>query len=597
MPLETIGIRMKNGRDQLYGIVYSESCDFELMQDAVGAADIQILEYAYRSGGIQVARAIGILVWVTSLLILLSVSLQVCFAEEKSKPIVDIRFDAPYRQIEASDGDEWAPTWGRDDLLYTGSNDGTSFGGIASNAVAFGQLEGSDPYHLKGTTLSGMEDYREPKVVSFENASWRNLESYEVSGVRYRFVSCGAATESASCIATSSDAGHTWKTNAGRRQLVYWGPNSSLASFIVFRSSELSSMDGSGRFVYAASYVGVVNGKDSYILGRVPREKIQDVNAADWSFAQADGSWKNLQGASPQENIMDEVGPDGANWKFTNAYSVDGILYAFITRCHYPWQAGDPKHRHIFQDSSVIKSLDRGRTWTRPASANRSAPMFPGQRFGAPYFVWYGKDGAAAVDNADRYVYAVSNDGHFEAGDNYVLGRVDKNRLPELSAADWSFYNKGDGMNDNSWVANVSDAAPILADPDQSGMTGVTYIPSLRRYVMVSWHYTHLSFETAIIKRDLSTVLEFFEAPQPWGPWTRFKSLGTGRFGWYAPVIGQRFQTSISATTASGFLYAAGFTAGQEGGLDPTFYKLNYLPITLSTTSLERPNLVSVDAR
>ena len=66
--------------------------------------------------------------------------------------------------------------------------------------------------------------------------------------------------------------------------------------------------------------------------------------------------------------------------------------------------------------------------------------MFPGMRFGAPYFVWYGKNGAASVHNADRYVYAVANNGHFEDGDDYILGRVLKSKLPNLNAADWQFY-------------------------------------------------------------------------------------------------------------------------------------------------------------
>jgi hypothetical protein len=36
--------------------------------------------------------------------------------------------------------------------------------------------------------------------------------------------------------------------------------------------------------------------------------------------------------------------------------------------------------------------------------------MFPGMRFATPFFIHYGKEYAAAtVDNADRYVYATSN--------------------------------------------------------------------------------------------------------------------------------------------------------------------------------------------
>ena len=56
------------------------------------------------------------------------------------QPIVDIRFDAPHSQVGNSIGDEWAPTWADDDNLYTGNDDGSSFGGIPSRSVAFGKL-------------------------------------------------------------------------------------------------------------------------------------------------------------------------------------------------------------------------------------------------------------------------------------------------------------------------------------------------------------------------------------------------------------------------------------------------------------------------
>jgi hypothetical protein len=269
----------------------------------------------------------------------------------------------------------------------------------------------------------------------------------------------------------------------------------------------------------------------------------------------------------------------------------------FVTRCHYPWQSGDPKHRHVFRDSSIIKSTDDGRTWTRAAEENYSKPMFPGKRFGTPYFVWYGKDGAATVDNADKYVYAVSNNGHFEAGDDYALGRVLRARLPELSAVDWSFYKTGDGMEDGNWTPNLAAAGPILTQPEQCSMTGMTYIEGLQRYVMVVWHYSQISFETAILKKDLSTVLDFFEAPKPWGPWTKVQSFNTGPLGWYTPIIGQRFQVAVNATTVTAFLYATGFLSNAEGGLDPALYKLNYMPITLSTQPLQQKDPAFVGGR
>ncbi|HWY76159.1 MAG TPA: DUF4185 domain-containing protein [Verrucomicrobiae bacterium] len=346
-----------------------------------------------------------------------------------SRPIVDIRFNANYSQITNSHGDEWAPTWADDGNLYTGNDDGSSFGGIGDRSVAFGKLTGEDPNALAGTTISDMDGY----------------------------------------------------------------------------------------------------------------------------------------GQEPQR-------PDGGNWKTMNSYCVDGVLYMFVTRCLYPEQSGDAHHRHVFKNSSVIKSTDKGKTWTRTAGENYEHPMFPGVRFGAPYFVWYGKDGAAPVDNANRYVYAVANNGHFEDGDDYILGRVPKSKLPNLNPADWQFYTGGNGMSSRHWNNKIEKATPILQDPLNCSMTGMTYIPGLGRYVMVVWHYT-----TYDLRTDPRTIDNYYEAPKPWGPWTKFKSVDSGDLGWYVPIIGQKFQSVKSPTEVDAILYPTG------NYQNPKLYRLDYIPVTLST--------------
>jgi hypothetical protein len=349
-----------------------------------------------------------------------------------AKPIVDIRFDSNYLQIANSVGDEWAPTWADDGNLYSGNDDGSSFGGIAGRSVAFGKLAGDDPYHLAGTTVSDMAGY-------------------------------GA--------------------------------------------TDLKS--------------------------------------------------------------------DHANWKTMNSYCVDGVLYMFVTRCLYPEQSGDSKNRHVFKNSSIIKSTDHGLTWTRPSTESYDNPMFPGLRFGAPYFVWYGRNGEASVDNADKYVYAVANNGHFEDGDNYILGRVLKSKLPDLNAADWQFYTGSDGLLDANWSGAIDTAKFILEDPTNCSMTGMTYIPGLGRYVMVVGHYT-----TYNLRADPRTINDYYEAPKPWGPWTKFKTVNTKELGWYVPIIGQKFQTVIDANTVKCILYPTGNYQNSK------LYKLDYIPVTLSTLPL-----------
>ncbi len=521
--------------------------------------------------------------------------LRLAHGQDSSKPIVDVRFDEPYQQIESSVGDEWAPTWGRDDVLYTGNDDGSSFGGIKENNFAFGKLEGGAPNHLQGISINAMDDFREPVLLGPEGAQWNTLATYQVNGARYRFVACGSESSQSNdtCLAVSHDDGKTWGPVGGTP--LFHGEKFRSPSFIAFSKGTETDFGGKpGEYIYAAAYSGVNAGADQYFVARVPAAKLQRANGSDWSFRQADDSFAaNLDSAAPMTNSS-PLGPDGANWKTMNTYSVDGVLYMFVTRCHYPSQSSDPKGRHIFENSSIIKSTDNGRTWTRPGPENYAKPMFPGKRFGTPYLVWYGKDGAASVDNADRYVYAVSNNGHFENGDDYVLGRVLRSKLADLSPADWSFYKAGDGMQDASWTQKLNEAKPILTHPGKSSMTGMTYIDALHRYVMVVWHYHRDNFEQGIKAQDLGTVLEFFESPKPWGPWTRVKAFDTGRLGWYTPIVGQRFQTSLDSSTVKAYFYATGFLTKPEGGLDMALYKLNYIPITLSTKPLpnNNPNFV-----
>jgi hypothetical protein len=368
--------------------------------------------------------------WICAALLLTAVQ-SIAVAREH-KPIVDIRFNAEYSQITNSVGDEWAPTWADDGNLYTGNDDGSSFGGIAGRSVAFGKLLGDDPFKLHGITVSDMAGY---------------------------------------------------------------GQNT--------------------------------------------------------------------------------MGPDHANWKTMNSYCVDGVLYMFVTRCQYPEQSGDTRHRHIFKNSSIIKSSDKGKTWTRSAEESFNHPMFPGMKFGAPYFVWHGRDGRASVDNANKYVYAVANNGHFEDGDYYILGRVLKRKLPDLNAADWQFYAGGDGMAARNWTGDIDRAHRILEDPLNCSMTGMTYIPGLGRYVMVVWHYS-----TYNLRADPRTINDYYEAPRPWGPWTKFRTINTGNLGWYVPIVGQKFQRKVDASTVDCVLYPTG------NYQDSKLYKLNFIPITLSTVGL-----------
>lgn len=315
------------------------------------------------------------------------------------------------------------------------------------------------------------------------------------------------------------------------------------------------------------------------------------------AFGRLDGDdYAHLQGSTinPMVEYEDKPRPslNGPAWIATSTYSVDGVLYVFVAcrlrktfMCRPPNQPFDhpqpnDRERVQFLSSSIISSKDSGRTWTRAAEENFSNPMFPGHRFGAPFFVWFGKDGTASVDNADRYIYAVSNDGYFFPGDSYSLGRVSRTKLPALNPADWSFYQGGDGLKDTNWNPDLGESSPILTNPGKASITGMTYISGLGRYVMVLWHYNN-SPGTIFITNDFKTTLEFFESPKPWGPWTKFKTLDTKDLGWNTPLVAQRFQAQVSPDTVTGLLYVSGNLLNRE------LTKLNFVPITLSTEPLQ----------
>jgi hypothetical protein len=305
-----------------------------------------------------------------------------------------------------------------------------------------------------------------------------------------------------------------------------------------------------------------------------------------------------LSGSNPLEligatvNTMDEYGVrnqpnselgygpsatlDGRAWKANGITCVDGILYIAVSKHDYPWR--DKKlidMRQTAAEASIIKSVDHGLHWTRSAAENYVHPMFPGSRFGAPFFITYGKNGAAKVDGADAYVYAVSNNGFWNNGDDLILGRVSRSRMANLSGDDWEFY-KGDGRDGRlpeNWSRDIREATLILKDPGRVGMSAIQYIEALKLYVLCQWYYPQNSFDGG------PTVWSFRTAPAPWGPWTL---LFTQIFqqGYYNPAIVAKFGSADG-------LHQTIF-AGADFRKKGWYYKLHVIPISLLPKADER---------
>lgn len=310
----------------------------------------------------------------------------------------------------------------------------------------------------------------------------------------------------------------------------------------------------------------------------------------------AGDSISSLAGSSV--NSMDEYGrsglrgADGATWKACGQECIDGVFYAFVSRNTYGNESRDPLLRQTAVNSSLIKSTDRGLTWTRTAAENYAQPMWPGPRFGAPFFVHYGRNGGSVTrDRAAQFVYATSTNGFWNDGDSYTLARIDRHKLPELRSSDWSYYTRGDGLLDKCWSREIAEAKPILSSPAHCGQGPVCYIPALNLYLLVVWYNTEKMtkwFEPTRMKYD------FYQAEHPWGPWS-FISSHTDSFisagHMYGPSLCARFQRREGSSVIMPM-----FTSGCPFKDIPSgLYKMWEIPLVLRTDPILPVISVSAD--
>lgn len=307
------------------------------------------------------------------------------------------------------------------------------------------------------------------------------------------------------------------------------------------------------------------------------------------SCASLEGSPVNSMDAYGKSGLK---GPDGATWKACGQECIDGVFYAFVSRNTYGSDSGDPLLRQTAVNSSLIKSTDRGLTWTRSAEENYSHPMWAGPRFGAPFFVHYGRNGGAVTrDRADHFVYATSTNGFWNDGDSYILGRVERQKLPELNSSDWSYYAGGDGSHDDNWAHSIANARPILASPAHCGQGPVCYVPELDLYLLIAWYNTEKMtkwFEPARMRYD------FYQAEHSWGPWSFIDShpdsfISTGHM--YGPSLCARFQRRQGSSVIVHM-----FTSGCPFPDVPTgLYKMWEIPLVLRTDAVPQTSTVFAD--
>lgn len=293
----------------------------------------------------------------------------------------------------------------------------------------------------------------------------------------------------------------------------------------------------------------------------------------------------------PEYGKSGQKGPDNATWKACGQECIDGVFYAFVSRNTYGSDSQDPLTRQTALNASLIKSTDRGRTWTPSAQKNYDSPMWPGASFGAPFFVHYGRNGSHVdQDGAAQYVYACSTNGFWNDGDTLILGRVLRSQLSRLSSADWEYLSAPDGSATSSWTGSVDRAIPILDRPGRCGQTPITFVRELGVYLLVSWYNTETMtrwFEPSRMQYD------FYQAPHPWGPWTQAGTVDDSFLGpgWY--MYGPSICAAFQQRREDGIQVSL-FTAGCPfDDVHTSPYKMWHIPLVLKSTPAPSSRFVS----
>ncbi len=250
----------------------------------------------------------------------------------------------------------------------------------------------------------------------------------------------------------------------------------------------------------------------------------------------------------------------GYNRKPTGMVCVGGDIYLAVQDLSLDFEEAPA--------ASIARSRDKGKSWTW----DRSTPMFSKSVFTTVMFLDYGQGN---VNSKDGLVYAYGIDGNWRFStrardpEQLYLGRVEPGRIQDRAA--WEFFAGIDAAGEPIWSSDIEDRSPVLEDririfiqmvvshPAWPGpmpriaQGGVFYNRPLNRYIYTSW--TRFSWE-------------FYEAPEPWGPWRHFFSKNFGVYPWseakhggYAPTAPTKY---VSADGRSFYVQANTFLGGVQ---------------------------------
>jgi hypothetical protein len=269
--------------------------------------------------------------------------------------------------------------------------------------------------------------------------------------------------------------------------------------------------------------------------------------------------------------------PDGGNWKGSSLISVRGTLILSVIRLCL---SGCPANM-LSWSSQLITSIDHGVTWTPvpPVAGNPyTSPMFVDPKFRAPMFFQYGQDyQTQTADRSNQFVYAISPDQTSPITGRFYLGRVPVGVIANVSAADWKYYQGGDGNDSTQDAVNwgaLSTAVSVFTDiaNNNNWAASPIYLPAFGTYLLIQ------SFDNTGVT---DTIWHTYQGAHPWGPWTMMQTnewntsnIQAGGYGFYYPAVIPKSLSGGGRTMA--LIASADYTQWS------TVYTIWIVPVTIN---------------
>lgn len=227
----------------------------------------------------------------------------------------------------------------------------------------------------------------------------------------------------------------------------------------------------------------------------------------------------------------------------------------------------------------VVQTCWGGELMLYPHSAPVSHPsgFFPdilsNARLRGPHFVDLGQE---MRDSPDGMVYMTAHGSEgaklseWGNGDNIYLLRTQPRLECITDPSRWEYFASTDACGRPVWTHHISEMKPLLSWPDRLGLSKVTYVAPLRKYLMCISPLTGPDTDIEgreFPKRYSAEGVLLLEADALTGPWRLVEYLGGFGPNAYAMSIPSKFVSRDGDTLW--FLYSAGWLAPADSPSRP----------------------------